>query len=54
MTYRFSRSVQVAEDAPLELNLEFNSQFKLLPWQWLLTVGLVLVTAASLSLAPRR
>ena len=47
-SYSFRRSVQVAENAPLELELQFNSQYKLRPWQWLMLVGLVGVLVAGL------
>ncbi|MDX1925544.1 MAG: hypothetical protein SFV81_03440 [Pirellulaceae bacterium] len=39
--YSFRRSVQVAENAPLELQLQFHSQYKLQVWQWTMLVGLV-------------
>ena len=39
--YSFRRSVQVAENTPLELQLRFNSQYKLRWWQWLMLAGLV-------------
>ncbi len=47
--YSFRRSVQVAENAPLELVLQFNSQYKLRPWQWLMIAGLVGLLAAGLA-----
>lgn len=43
--YSFRRSVQVAENAPLELQLQFNSQYKLRFWQWAMLAGLVVVVA---------
>jgi hypothetical protein len=46
--YSFRRSVQVAESAPLELQLEFNSQYKLRVWQWAMLIGLVVVMSACL------
>ncbi len=46
--YSFRRSVQVAENAPLELELEFNSQYKLRGWQWAMLIGLVVVMSACL------
>ncbi|XZE51724.1 hypothetical protein SH139x_003387 [Planctomycetaceae bacterium SH139] len=39
--YSFSRGVQVAEDAPLKLNLRFRSQYSLQWWQWLMVCCLV-------------
>lgn len=50
-TYEFSRAVQVTEGAPLELNLDFNSRFSLLPWQWLIVSALIVAIAFSLSRA---
>ena len=47
--YSFRRSVQVAENTPLELELQFNSQDKLRPWQWLMLAGLVGLIAAGLA-----
>ena len=47
--YNFRRSVQVAENKPLELQLEFNSQYKLRSWQWLMLAGLVTLLAAGLA-----
>ncbi len=44
--YSFRRSVQVEENAPLELELEFQSLYKLRPWQWALmgsVLGLVII-----------
>jgi hypothetical protein len=49
--YSFRRSVQVAENAPLELNLQFNSQYKLRTWQWVMLAGLILVGICALALA---
>ena len=47
--YSFRRSVQVAENVPLELELQFNSQYKLRAWQWLMLAGLVGLLSAGLS-----
>ncbi|MEM7473591.1 MAG: hypothetical protein AAF483_01225 [Planctomycetota bacterium] len=51
--YQFSRSVQVAENAPLELDLGFESEYKMAIWQWLLVAAFVVVVAISLSMIPR-
>ena len=51
--YSFRRSVQVAENTPLELQLEFNSQYKLRLWQWLMLAGLVVFLAAGLAKSAR-
>ena len=53
-TYSFRRSVQVAENAPLELQLEFNSQYKLREWQWVMLAGLVCLVAAGLARVPQQ
>jgi hypothetical protein len=47
--YRFRRSVQVAENAPLELQLEFASRFKLRIWQWIALSGLLSLLVAGLA-----
>jgi hypothetical protein len=47
--YSFRRSVQVAENAPLELQLQFHSQYKLRPWQWATLALLVLLLASALA-----
>ena len=47
--YSFRRSVQVAENAPLELQLEFHSQYKLRVWQWVTLAGLIGLLAAGLA-----
>ncbi len=47
--YSFLRSVQVAENTPLELQLEFASQYKLRVWQWLMLAGLVGLLVAGLA-----
>ena len=46
--YIFRRSVQVAENSPLELQLRFHSQYKLRSWQWLMLAVLISVLAAGL------
>ncbi len=46
--YSFRRSVQVAENTPLELQLQFNSKYKLRSWQWLMLAGLVGMLAAGI------
>ena len=46
--YTFSRSVQVAENAPLELELEFRSQQDLPLWKAGLVILLLIVTGGSL------
>ena len=51
--YSFRRSVQVAENAPLELQLHFNSQYRLHIWQWAVVVGLISLLAAGLALQPQ-
>jgi hypothetical protein len=48
-TYTFSRSVQVAENAPLELELDFGSKLKLSFWQTSLALVLLLSMCAALS-----
>ena len=47
--YSFRRSVQVAESAPLELQLEFHSQYKLRVWQWVTVAALIGLLAAGLA-----
>ncbi|MEQ1828079.1 MAG: hypothetical protein ABL921_19110 [Pirellula sp.] len=47
--YTFRRSVQVAENAPLELELKFNSQYKLQVWQWAMLACLVVLLCAGLA-----
>lgn len=46
--YSFRRSVQVAENAPLLLELNFNSQYKLELWQWALLCLLTVLLAVGL------
>jgi hypothetical protein len=45
----FSRSVQVAQDAPLQLDLRFDSRLRLRPWQTALVLVLLVVLAAVLA-----
>ncbi len=52
--YTFSRSVQVAEDAPLELDLSFGLQLRLHPWQIALVLSLLCAFAAVLAVATTR
>lgn len=44
--YSFSRAVQVSENAPLQLDLHFNSEYQLQPWQWAL-LGIALFALAA-------
>jgi hypothetical protein len=46
--YQFRRSVQVAEKSPLELRLQFQSQYRMSEWQWLLIAGLLGLTVAGI------
>jgi hypothetical protein len=48
--YRFRRSVQVAENAPLTLELGFSSEYKVRSWQWLLIVAALAIVAVSFQL----
>lgn len=41
--YSFVRGVQVAENAPLELELEFTSQYHLRAWQWIVAIASVVL-----------
>jgi len=52
--YTFSRSVQVAENAPLELDLHFGSQFRLHRWQTALVLALLAALAATLAFVTKR
>ena len=52
--YTFSRSVQVAENAPLELDLHFGSQFRLHHWQTALVLALLAVLATTLAFVTKR
>lgn len=49
--YTFRRSVQVAENAPLELELEFHSEYKLRAWQWAMLVAMVGVLISGMAVA---
>ncbi|MEM9825634.1 MAG: hypothetical protein AAF958_03550 [Planctomycetota bacterium] len=46
--YRFSRAVQVSENAPLALDLQFTSPFRLGPWQWVALAGMLVMVGFSL------
>lgn len=48
--YTFGRTVQVAENAPLELDLDFRRQFDLHLWQTALVFGLLAAVATALAL----
>jgi hypothetical protein len=52
--YTFSRSVQVAENAPLELDLGFDLQLRLHLWQTLLVLALLTAFAATLAFVTTR
>ena len=52
--YTFGRSVQVAENAQLELNLDFASKLRLHIWQTVLVVALLAAIAAALAFAATR
>ncbi|MCS7469601.1 hypothetical protein NZK35_23370 [Stieleria sp. ICT_E10.1] len=49
--YTFGRTVQVAENAPLELDLEFASQYRIQAWQMALVTLLLAGFAAALAFA---
>ena len=49
--YTFGRSVQVAENAQLELDLRFGSQRRLRPWQTMLVLAFLVTFAATLVLS---
>lgn len=51
--YRFSRGVQVAENAPLQLDLKFHSQYRLQVWQWFVLGGLLVATVFGLAFTYR-
>ncbi len=51
--YRFQRSVQVAENTPMELELQFHSQYKLRAWQWIVLAGLVGILVMGLARSHR-
>ena len=52
--YAFGRSVQVSENVPLELNLEFGSQNRLHPWQVVVVLALLAAVAATLAIVTAR
>ncbi len=52
--YAFARSVQVAENAPLELDLRFASQLRLHLWQVVLLLALLVAFAVTLALVTTR
>jgi hypothetical protein len=52
--YTFARSVQVSENAPLELDLEFSSKLRLHLWQTALVVVLLIGIGAALALVSTR
>ncbi len=52
--YSFSRGVQVAEDAPLELELQFRSHYSLRLWQWFVVCGLVAIVILGVAGMVRR
>jgi hypothetical protein len=52
--YTFGRSVQVAENAPLELDLKFDLQRRILLWQTVLVLALLASFAATFSLVTTR
>lgn len=49
--YTFSRTVQVAENQPLELQLDFGSQTRLRPWQLAAVLPLLVILAVGLVIA---
>lgn len=51
--YSFSRSVQVAENSPLELELSFAPEHRLKPWQVGLAVALLALLAATVALSTK-
>jgi hypothetical protein len=52
--YTFSRSVQVAENVPLELDLTFGSQLQLHLWQTALVLALLAALSATLAFVKTR
>jgi hypothetical protein len=46
--YSFSRGVQVAENAPLELELSFGSQYEMRVWQWIVVITAIVILCFSL------
>lgn len=52
--YSFVRGVQVAENAPLELELEFNSQYQLHAWQWIAAIASVVLLSLAVLIPMRK
>jgi len=52
--YTFSRSVQVAENVPLKLDLDFGSQLRLHLWPTVLVIALLAAIAATLAFVTTR
>ena len=48
--YTFSRSVQVTENAPLELDLDFARTYRVRYWQFCSLIGLLLILATAFAL----
>jgi hypothetical protein len=46
--YSFSRGVQVTENAPLELDLEFSSEYRMKAWQWIAVLASVVLLACGI------
>ncbi len=53
-TYTFKRSVQVSENVPLELTLDFDSQLRLHVWQGLLLLALLGAIASFFAFSARK
>jgi hypothetical protein len=52
--YSFVRGVQVAENAPLELELEFSSQYRLWTWQWIVAIAAVALLSFAVMIPMRK
>ena len=52
--YAFSRSVQVAENAPLVLDLDFDSQLRIPLWKILVVSLFLVIVIASLTTVTTR
>ena len=52
--YSFVRGVQVAENAPLELELEFSSQYQLHAWQWIAAIASVVLLSLAVLIPMRK
>jgi hypothetical protein len=52
--YSFVRGVQVAENAPLELDLNFHSQYRLRVWQWAVAIGSVVLLSLAVLIPVRK